>query len=249
MIAILDGVHRERRLRRFAERSSADMTGAGTRDEFRSLLYRKAEQLKEEGLTVDLDPRFPFRASPADCDDGRIELILRRFNGLEHLDDLRFDRGIERRLMASYLREGARFGNKRFPPRVPVSIRLIDTAIGFGVFAERDVAEGEHLGEYAGIVRVSEEIVERTYCYEYPSLSIGEDEIRLALDAHDAGNEMRFINHAKLETVSHNFEFYGGHWHTVFTVNAPIAAGEQILIDYGESYWEGRSIVPGTLTP
>ncbi len=219
------------------------------RAELRSRLLRKAGQLEKEGVTPSVDPRFRLRLAEADIEEGRLEFVIRRFSGLAYLDDLKFDPGIERQLMASYLRVDAAFNHRRRLKRAPVWIRLIDTKIGFGVFAERDIAPGETLGEYAGIVSRSDEVSDRMYCYEYPVLEVGGEEILLTLDARRAGNEIRFINHARLDTVTHNFEFFDGHWHTVLTVKNPIARGEQVLMDYGDLYWDGTNRSPEPLSP
>jgi hypothetical protein len=219
------------------------------RDEFRSRLFRRAAEMREEGVIVSVDPRFRFRAAEEDLDEQRIDFVIRRFSGLDYLDDLKFDRGIERGLMAGYLSEKAKFNHRKPLQRAPVSVRLIDLQIGFGAFAERDIVPGESLGEYAGIVSRSDGISDRMYCYEYPVLKVGDEEVMLTLDARRAGNETRFINHARVDTISHNFEFFNGHWHTVLTVNEPIAQGEQILMDYGEIYWEGQSKLPEPLSP
>jgi hypothetical protein len=219
------------------------------RNEFRSRLFRKAVELRGEGVNVSVDPRFRFEAVEKDLDEGRLDFLIRRFNGLAYIDDLKFEPGLERKLMASYQRAKAEFNHRRPLRRAPVSIRLIDMQIGFGAFAERDIAPGESLGEYAGIVSKSDGIIDRKYCYEYQVLEIGEEEVQLTLDARMAGNETRFINHARLETVGHNFEFFNGHWHTVLTVNSPIAQGEQILMDYGALYWEGQTFSPELLSP
>ena len=249
MIRLLNDWRRERRLRQFADRISVGLEDSVVRDEFRSRLFRRAAEMRGEGVNVSVDPRFRFRAAEEDLDEGRLDYVIRRFNGLDYLDDLKFEPGIERGLMASYLRENAKFNHRRALQRAPVLIRLIDMQVGFGAFAARDIAPGESLGEYAGIVSRSEDVSDRMYCYEYPVLKVGDEEVMLTLDARRAGNETRFINHARVETIRHNFEFFNGHWHTVLTVNEPIAQGEQILMDYGEIYWEGQSKLPDPLSP
>ena len=240
---------RKRRVRLFADRCTADISDEGTREEFRRRFRERFCEMDHEGMRVRLDPRFLFRAGPEDMNRERLDFILRGFNGLAYLDDIRFMPGLERKLMGSYQREGAAFHGKRLPGRPPISIRLIDTCIGFGVFADRDIAVGECLGEYGGIVSVTEDVIDRMYCYEYPVLKTGGEEVVLTLDAGKAGNETRFINHARMEMVAHNFEFFSGHWHTVFTVHSPIAGGNQILIDYGNLYWEGKTVPPESLSP
>ncbi len=120
MIPLLDDRCRERRLRLFADRSSAGMEDKIVRNEFRSGLLRKAVELRGEGVNVCADPRFRFWAMEEDLDEGRLDYLIRQFNG---------------------------------------------------------------------------------------------------------------------------------HWHTLLTVNSPIAQGEQILMDYGDLYWEGHTLSPELLSP
>ena len=133
------------------------------------------------------------------------------------------------------------------PRRALIAIRLIDTTVGFGVFAERDLAAGEFIGEYAGLVMPSNSIVDTTYSYRYFCLQDGDEETIFSIDAMTMGNETRFINHTESEAVSHTDEFYNGHNHILFTVCDPIAKGEQLLINYGSRYWEGGRTPPVSL--
>jgi hypothetical protein len=118
-------------------------------------------------LELDLDPRFRLRVEAEDLGEGRLELILRRLTGVRYLDDIRFQEGLERRLVASHQHDGQRFRWKRLPRRAPVSVRLIDARIGFGLFADRDLAEGELIGEYAGMVSLANSLTDKAYCYAY----------------------------------------------------------------------------------
>jgi hypothetical protein len=240
---------RLRRVHLFVNNCTAHIGEDSTRDEVRSGILRKVQQMSDEGLGLDLDPRFRLRVERRDLNEERLDLILRRFNGLRYLDDIRFQDGLERRLVAAHQREGLKFRWKRVHPRAPVSIRLIDARIGFGVFADRDLTEGEFIGEYGGIVSPADSVTDSTYCYKYPSLMLGDEETVLTIDAGNTGNETRFVNHVRPEHVIHVDEFFNGHWHVVFSVSGPVAKGEQLLIDYGDRYWEGKAEPPDPLSP
>ena len=187
-----------------------------------------------------------------DLDDGRIENILDRLNELKYLDDLAFEPDLERKLMRSHQLSRQRFTWKRLPARAPVSIRFIDARIGFGLFAERDLAEGELIGEYTGMVSTETTGDDFTYLHSYPPLKWGDEELLLVVDALTMGNETRFINHSDAGGVSHLEDYYfNGHWHILFKVTAPVAKGEQLFVDYGGGYWEGArraSVATGPMT-
>jgi hypothetical protein len=239
----------QRRLSLFANNCTARIRESSIRHEVRTRIFSTIQQIREDGVQLDLDPRFRLRVEREDLGEGRLETILRRLHGVRYLDDIRFQEGLERRLVASHQLDGMRFRWKRLTRRAPASIRLIDTRIGFGLFADRDLAEGEFIGEYAGMVSTGDSVTEKTYCYEYHSLRAGEDEIHLTIDARALGNETRFINHARPEVVRHENEFFNGHWHVIFAVSSPVAKGEQLLIDYGDPYWEGKPEPPDPLSP
>ena len=249
MIPFSAGWRLDRRLHLFVNHCTAHVREKGVRDEVRSGILRAVQKIREEGLDLDLDPRFRLRVEAGDLGEGHLEQILRRLNGVKYLDDIRFQEGLERRLVASHQHDGKRFRWKRFPHRAPVSIRLIDARIGFGLFADRDLAEGELIGEYAGMVSLRDSVTDKAYCYEYHPRQGDGEETRLTIDARPMGNETRFINHARPEVVSHTHEFFNGHWHVIFTVSSPVTTGRQLLIDYGDPYWEGKPQTPEPLSP
>ena len=121
---------------------------------------------------------------------------------------------------------------------VPVYIQFIDDAIGYGVFADTDIQPGQMIGEYAGIIKKykpkgaqnKEEVHNESYRWKY-----GSD----ILDAFDAGNFTRFINHSynpNLEAryIKTNDNFPA---HLIYIARKPIKKGEQLLINYGAHYW------------
>jgi hypothetical protein len=238
---------RQRRLRLFAERCTAHIAEGEVLRALRSEILRIGGN--GHGGRIDVDPRFRLRIDAQDLEDGRIESIIQRLNGVRYVDDILIQKPLERTLVASHQRDGQRFAWRKLTPRAPVSIRLIDGTIGFGVFADRDLAPGELVGEYAGFVTRSESIADSMYTYCYPPLGSGEEEIRLSIDARTMGNVTRFINHSEAEVVKHDYDYYNGLWHVMFTVSSPVSAGQQLLIDYGTGYWEARSQTPEPLAP
>lgn len=240
--------HRKQRL--FAKRSTAHIGDRKRRDHLQSAILQIIQRKEDAGLGVLLDPRFPVQVHEQDLDDDRIELILDRLNGIRYLDELVFEPALERKLMRSHQLSRRRFTLKRLPARAPVSIRLIDAKIGFGVFAERDLAEGELIGEYTGMVSTETTGDDFTYLHSYPALKWGEEELLLVVDAVTMGNETRFLNHSDAGGVSHMEDyFFNGHWHILFKVASPVARGEQLFVDYGAGYWQGQAEAPLALAP
>lgn len=237
-----------RALLAFSERCTAHLRDVKERDTLRSRIRSIATAMIEKGKALRLDPRFQLRVEMQDLEENRLEYILERFDGLRYAEDLQFRERLERLLVASHQHAGLRFQMRRLPGRAPVFIRLIDTTIGFGLFAARELEEGELVGEYAGYVSYSDAVTDRTYCYEYPALHYGGEDTVLVLDAGELGNETRFINHDTREVVNHGMEFFNGHWRVVFAVKTRIEKGEQLFINYGPGYWEGSARTPVPLS-
>ncbi|KAJ1652447.1 hypothetical protein IWQ61_007220 [Dispira simplex] len=71
--------------------------------------------------------------------------------------------------------------------------------------------------------------------------------LRLAIDAATMGNEARFINDYRGIAAQPNVEFTDFIHETTGTVNMgvwvrhhPIAAGQELLVNYGKSFWKSR---------
>jgi histone-lysine N-methyltransferase EZH2 len=152
--------------------------------------------------------------------------------------------------MLSHQLTGQHFKWKSVPAPAAVSIRFIDSKIGFGVFAEQDMADGEFIGEYTGKV-ISETAGEDfSYLHSYPSLTWGQEDVLLVVDALTMGNETRFINHSDSGGLSHKEDyFFNGHWHILYKVGSAVVKGEQLFVNYGEGYWKGQPEPPVSLSP
>ncbi len=239
--------HRRHRL--FAKRCTAHLCDRRRRDHLQSTILQIIQRKEDAGLSIRLDPRFPLQVNEQDLDDSRIEVILDRLNGILYLDDNIFEPGLERKLMLSHQVSRQHFHWKSLPARAPVSIRFIDPRIGFGVFAERDLAEGELIGEYTGMVLSELAGEDFSYLHAYPSLKWGEDELLLVVDALTMGNETRFINHSDSGGVSHMEDyFFNGHWHILYKVGLQVVKGEQLFVNYGGGYWKGQPAYPVSLS-
>ncbi len=114
---------------------------------------------------------------------------------------------------------------------------------GWGLFARRALRQGEALGEYSGV------LVEgwrggrfRPYLLRFPF------PFRWAVDAGPAGNELRFVNHSsRAANLDRDFVFHDGLPRPLLIASRAIAAGEQLLLDYGPGYAFARP--PLELTP
>ncbi len=123
----------------------------------------------------------------------------------------------------------------------PVSVRLVDESVGYGLFAESDLPQGAYVGEYTGIVRRND--LRRylgpmnNYCYNYPIL----DELgrSFVIDATQ-GNLTRFINHSFTPNLLPIHVYYEGFYHLIFLALKPIEKGTQLTYDYGKNYWYVR---------
>jgi uncharacterized protein len=133
---------------------------------------------------------------------------------------------------------GKKFIEKIDAAYIPqASVRWISDKVGYGLFAEEEIPQGSYVGEYTGIVRRNDRRYFEplnNYCYEYPV----DDEIgrSFVIDATQ-GNLTRFINHSSQPNLQPIHVFYAGYYHLIFVALHLIHKGEQLIFDYGESYW------------
>ncbi|MDY6906324.1 MAG: SET domain-containing protein-lysine N-methyltransferase [Thermodesulfobacteriota bacterium] len=127
----------------------------------------------------------------------------------------------------------------------PVYIKKINDRIGFGLFAAAEIPVSSFIGEYAGVVQISgkythcyhsEKGYESDYSWYYPDEPEGAPP--LEINGRFAGNEMRFANHAEDPNLCVEHTLYDGQWVLFFTAGRDIQKDEQLLISYGDAYWE-----------
>ena len=127
----------------------------------------------------------------------------------------------------------------------PVSIKWIDPYIGYGVFATGSIQKGDFIGEYTGVVQAADdesgrEMAEGGYESDFSWYYL--DDIKggpsLEINSRVRGNEMRFVNHSESPNLDVEHMLHHGLWVLFFKAARDIQAGEQLLISYGEQYWE-----------
>ncbi len=127
----------------------------------------------------------------------------------------------------------------------PIYIKKIDDTIGFGVFADRPIKKYDFVGEYAGVVQISGKY---THCYnadngyesDYSWYYVDElaQSPSLEINGRFEGNEMRMVNHSTAPNLMVEHTLYQGQWVLFFVAASDIAQDEQLLISYGDDYWE-----------
>jgi len=130
----------------------------------------------------------------------------------------------------------------------PIYIKYINKNVGYGVFAERPIRKGEVIGPYTGNVISMDEYFNLTgnkgHDYTWKVGSIHHiktnEKATMCVDSYKCGNETRFVNHSSDPNAEIYCVPYKGIWHGVYVASKPIAQDQQILISYGNSYWEGR---------
>ena len=124
-------------------------------------------------------------------------------------------------------------------------LRYINRFIGFGVFARKDMVEGEWITHYCG-VKILHGDLGGAYVF-----GKNQDAFNLRIDAMHSGNISRFVNHAPIhcneqatsssEVLESNIipeihSLYGNDI-IIYTAKRNISKGEQLLVDYGVNYF------------
>lgn len=118
---------------------------------------------------------------------------------------------------------------------VPVTIEWVEDAVGYGVFAKEDIKRGAFVGEYTGNVRrYGLWGLTCDYAIKYPSMP------PFYIDATNAGNEARFINHSYEPNLIAVAADEKGLLHSVFMAKKDISKGQQLSWNYGEDFWLPR---------
>lgn len=123
-----------------------------------------------------------------------------------------------------------------------LTISWIDDAIGYGVFANRDIPKGTYVGEYTGTVRQLNRFKpdHNAYCFHYPTRFWSWK--YFMIDAFHAGNETRFINHSNDPNLQPQCLVDADHrlLHLVFFAAKDIDKGSQLTFNYGPDFWKQR---------
>jgi len=127
----------------------------------------------------------------------------------------------------------------------PLYIKKIDDTIGYGVFAAADISKDDFIGEYSGVVQIADKLCddnedisgyETDYTWYYlDEIEGGPD---LEINGRLEGNETRFINHSTNSNLDVEHTLHKGQWVIFFKAAKIIKKDEQLLINYGDKYWE-----------
>lgn len=117
-------------------------------------------------------------------------------------------------------------------------VRRIDEEIGFGVFADEQIAPQSFLGEYTGLIRrkKSRHDGESVYTFSYTSWRMGK--YPYVISAEWMGNFTRLINHSDEPNVEPICVYRKGMPRIIFISRHEIPKGGQILFDYGKIFWQ-----------
>lgn len=126
----------------------------------------------------------------------------------------------------------------------PVFIGKINDTVGYGLFAAEEIRQGDFIGEYTGVVRITEEYTEAfedgswetDFSWDYPDET---GDVVLEINGRLEGNELRFVNHGRNCNLDVEHTIHKGQWVIFFIANRDIAKGEQLFVSYGEEYWNG----------
>ncbi len=121
-----------------------------------------------------------------------------------------------------------------------VSIRWIDSVLGWGVFAERPFKKMEFIAEYAGTVRKRIKAdAKNSYCFEY--VVTPDRKTSYVIDAREQGGVGRYLNHSASPNLLSGLATLDQISHVILYAKEPIAKGTQLCYDYGPDYWSKRT--------
>jgi len=141
----------------------------------------------------------------------------------------------------------ARFGDAlRSGWRPELEISDAGAGVGWGLFSRTDLAVGDLVGEYSGVIQASgdappEEKINGHYLSDYAWNYPDElpDGTEFEVNALSEGNELRFANHSARPNLAVDHTLIDGLFVTFFRVLLPVVRGQQLTVDYGEDYWSG----------
>lgn len=119
-------------------------------------------------------------------------------------------------------------------------LRYISPEIGFGVFSRSIINKGDYIGFYSGF-KTNNNLYNPNYTF-----SPNDDCFALYVDSSQCGNITRFINHAPKDNtmplltanIKAESVYINGIEFICFIASTMILKGEQLLLDYGDSFFE-----------
>jgi len=122
----------------------------------------------------------------------------------------------------------------------PLYVSYLNKSLGYGAFAESPLSKDQFIGEYTGKLKnniqnadLNSELKASTYTWGLPNT--------LRVDACEAGNELRFVNHSSYHANVGTMPIKtDDQWRLIYYAKKPIEKNEQLLVDYGPGYWTKR---------
>lgn len=116
-----------------------------------------------------------------------------------------------------------------------VAISWTGNVKGWGVFARKNIAEGEFIGEYVGKVKLISFFFSNInpYCFRYP-LPLS-DWLWFTIDAEHDGKETRFLNHSETPNCESAVMFHQGVYRIGIFALKNIDQGEELTYHYGKT--------------
>ncbi|OGH98720.1 MAG: hypothetical protein A2X42_02225 [Candidatus Margulisbacteria bacterium GWF2_38_17] len=122
-----------------------------------------------------------------------------------------------------------------------VYISYINERIGYGLFADEDIKKNSWIGEYSGRLHLANgKREESEYGWLYPTMKNN----IFTIEASKYGNYTRYVNHSFKPNVVARSIYFKDYWHFGYVAIKAISKNEQLLVNYGDFYWERRLDTP-----
>jgi len=128
------------------------------------------------------------------------------------------------------------FRQKIIPPLI---IKEVNSLVGLGIFARKNLKPLTFIGEYSGVVRPRNKKADdlNDYVFRYVDSRFS---VPYVIDAEKKGNLCRFLNHSDQPNLLSRSLVLGDSYHVIFYTKEAISEGAQLTYDYGPYYWRKR---------
>ncbi len=121
-----------------------------------------------------------------------------------------------------------------------VYIGWVNQNVGYGIFAGENLAKGDYIGEYTGIIKQRSRswFIDNCYLWEYSTPLIARSPF--VIDAKHHGNLLRFVNHSDEPNLKPLYIYNSTLLHVCFKTMRDIPKGQQLCYSYGPCYWKRK---------